>query len=82
MVETFAQTFPAWIDDVVRMPAGKGKAHIDLWETNRKILERAGLLPDHITVTDICTTHRPEYFHSHRRSGGNRGSQAAILELR
>ena len=82
VVEAFAETFPEWIEDVARMPAGKVKAHIDLWETNRRILERAGLLPDHITVPDICTTHRPEYFHSHRRSGGNRGSQAAILELR
>lgn len=52
-----------------------------LWEANRISLMRAGVLPGHITVTDLCTHCHPDYFFSHRRMGTQRGLQAAFLEL-
>lgn len=77
----FVNAFPAWRDEIVRPAEAPEKSYVDLWKTNRLILERAGLLREHITVTDLCTKCHEEYFHSHRRTGRERGSQAAFLEL-
>ena len=79
--DMFAVRFPEWEDEIIRDGERPGKYYVDLWKTNRLILEKAGLRSENITVTDLCTKCEAEYFHSHRRSGNNRGSQAAFLEL-
>ncbi|MEG1887238.1 MAG: laccase domain-containing protein, partial [Oscillospiraceae bacterium] len=43
-----------------------GKYNIDLQNTNRMILENAGVLPKNITVTDLCTKCHNDIFHSRR----------------
>lgn len=58
-----------------------GKWQVDLWEVNRRILLAAGLRPDKVTVTDLCTRCRPDVFWSHRATGGERGSLAAFIAL-
>jgi copper oxidase (laccase) domain-containing protein len=77
----FAAAFPAWREMIIRPAETPGKSYVDLWTTNRLILEKAGVRPEHITVTDLCTKCHDEYFHSHRRMGNERGTQAAFLEL-
>ena len=77
----FAAAFPAWRNMIIRPAETPGKSYVDLWTTNRLILEKAGVRPEHITVTDLCTKCHDEYFHSHRRMGNERGTQAAFLEL-
>ena len=47
-----------------------GHYQLNLWEANRLIFQEAGILPQHITVTDICTACNPELLFSHRASGG------------
>ena len=68
-------------DDKLLRDDGNGKYHIDLWETNRRILLSAGILPEHITVTDLCTKCHPDVFWSHRVTGGERGSLAAFISI-
>ncbi len=76
--EAFSQ-MDLWEEGFVRH---RGEKHdLDLWSVNRKVLEQAGLLPEHITVTDVCTRCYPEVFWSHRATGGNRGSLAAFIAL-
>ncbi|WBY63535.1 peptidoglycan editing factor PgeF [Thermocaproicibacter melissae] len=60
---------------------GNGKFHIDLWETNRRILMRAGLKASSITVAEICTKCNSNLLFSHRATGGKRGGLAAFLAL-
>lgn len=60
---------------------GGGKFHVNLWEMNRRILLSAGVLPEHITVTDLCTRCRPDVFWSHRACGKSRGSLAGFIAL-
>ena len=36
-------------------PEENGKYHVDLWECNRQFMLAAGLLPEHITVGEVCT---------------------------
>ena len=60
---------------------GKGKYQLDLWRANQIILEEAGVLPEKIQVTDICTCCNPDYLFSHRASQGKRGNLGAFLGL-
>ena len=60
---------------------GGGKSHIDLWQINRNWMLKAGILPEHITVTDLCTRCHPDLFWSHRKTGNDRGSLAAFIAL-
>lgn len=55
---------------------------LDLWATNRLILEEAGLLPAHISVSGLCTKCRRDLFYSHRRDGKETGRMAAVLMLK
>ncbi|HHW46573.1 MAG TPA: peptidoglycan editing factor PgeF [Clostridiales bacterium] len=63
-------------------PVGNGKYMFNMWETNKQILMSAGVPKDNITVTDLCTRCHSDVFHSHRATGGRRGSLAAIICLR
>ena len=59
-----------------------GKYQLNLWEACRQNMLRAGLLPGHIQVTDLCTGCNPEIFFSHRASKGHRGNLAGFLGVR
>lgn len=67
-------------DGFVKVKGG-GKYDIDLWAVNRRILLDAGIRPEHITVTDLCTKCHPDVFWSHRVTGGERGSLAGFIAL-
>ena len=59
-----------------------GKYQLNLWEACRRNMLRAGLLPGHIQVTDLCTGCNPEILFSHRASKGHRGNLAGFLGVR
>ena len=54
---------------------------LDLIRTNREILLHAGILPEHMDVSDLCTCCHHDLLHSHRATGGKRGTLAAVIEL-
>ena len=58
-----------------------GKFTVDLKRINAMRLEQAGLDPDHIAVSDICTACDPGRFWSHRKLGTDRGAMAAAIQL-
>ena len=62
-------------------PKGEGKYMLDLKEVNRQILLQAGVLPHHIDVADLCTCCLSDSFHSHRATGGKRGTLAMMISL-
>lgn len=53
------------------------KYYVNLKEINALILRRAGL--KHIEISNECTMCRPDRYWSHRFTGGNRGSQGAVI---
>lgn len=79
VAEQFREEFP---EDVLQPGKAEGKYQLDLWKANESILLKAGILPGHLTVTDVCTCHNPEYLFSHRASHGQRGNLAAFLMLK
>ena len=61
-------------------PKGE-KFHVDLTGVNRALLCRAGVPEENITATDACTMCMPERYWSHRVTKGERGVQAAVIQL-
>lgn len=59
-----------------------GKYQLDLWKANEFVFYEAGILPEHVAITNICTHCNPELLFSHRASHGQRGSLAAFLSLK
>lgn len=53
------------------------KYYVNLKAINALSLRRAGV--EHIDISDACTACRPDQFWSHRLTGGNRGSQGAVI---
>ncbi len=60
---------------------GSGKYMLDLKETNRQIMLHSGIRAENIDVADLCTCCHPEVFHSHRATGGRRGTLAMMIAL-
>lgn len=61
---------------------GDGKYQLDLWKANEAVLLSAGIRPEHISMTDVCTCCNPELLFSHRASGGRRGNLGMFVMLR
>lgn len=59
-----------------------GKYQLDLWSANKIIMLEAGVLEEHLAVTNICTCCNSEVLFSHRASEGKRGNLAAFLALK
>lgn len=61
---------------------GYRSLRLDLWETNRKQLLMAGVLPEHIELPGICTSCEKHRFFSHRGEHGKTGRSPSIIALR
>lgn len=70
----------------MQLPAQDGetvmKYHVDLWECNRQYLLSAGVPAENITVGGVCTMCESDLLFSHRKTGGKRGSNCAVLALK
>ncbi|XP_062861964.1 purine nucleoside phosphorylase LACC1 [Trichomycterus rosablanca] len=84
-----ARKFQAIHPDCVRNP-GSPTPYVDIRLATRILLERGGILPEHIqdnTVTDspnitLCTSCHPDLFFSHVRDGINFGTQIGFLGIK
>ena len=78
----FQKTFSRelWKDIFYRKE--NGKYQLNLWEANRQILLGAGILPEHISMPNLCTCCNPEFLYSHRASQGKRGNLRAFLGIK
>lgn len=80
VTEQFAAAFPGNESELFYRKAN-GKYQLDLWKANELVLLEAGIEPEHLAVTDICTCCNPQNLFSHRASHGRRGNLAAFLSL-
>lgn len=62
-------------------PKDMEKYMLDLWEANHLVLLEAGILEEHIEITDYCTRCNPKLFYSHRIMGAKRGNLASFISL-
>lgn len=82
VAEEFQKTFCGEKQALFLAEKGGGKYLLDLWQANRIVLEEAGILPEHLEITDICTHCNSDFLFSHRTMGNERGNLAAFLCLK
>lgn len=58
------------------------KYQLDLWAAVVHVFLEAGILPEHISVSNVCTCCNPELLFSHRATHGNRGNLGAFMMLK
>ncbi len=58
-----------------------GKYQLNLHKACEITLLNAGILKEHLDITDLCTCCNPDVFFSHRASHGKRGNLAAVIML-
>ena len=81
VAEAFRANFTAYEAADILLDKGNGKYQLDLWKANWYVLTDAGILPEHLSVTDLCTACHPELLWSHRKTNGQRGGLSAFLSL-
>ena len=59
-----------------------GKQFVDLTMVTVMQLEEAGIPPENVTISELCTYQNPSLFYSHRRDKGNTGAMASIIALK
>ncbi len=82
VIDQFKEAFDEDLWPDLFRPGAPGKYQLNLWEANRQILLEAGILPDHLAVTNLCTHCNPDLLFSHRAMGDQRGVLSALLALK
>ncbi len=59
-----------------------GKYQLNLHKACEITLLEAGILSEHMDITDICTCCNPDWLFSHRASNGMRGNLAGVMMLK
>lgn len=81
VAEAFRANFTADEAADILLDKGNDKYQLDLWKANWYVLTDAGILPEHLSVTDLCTACHPDLLWSHRKTNGQRGGLSAFLSL-
>lgn len=81
VAQQFEALFGNDVDKILSPGREEGKYQLNLWESNKRILINAGILPGNLEVTDVCTCCNSGYLFSHRASRGKRGNLGAFMEL-
>ena len=69
-------------EEAILDPKGNGKYQLNLWHANEIVLQEAGVVKEHLAVTNLCTCCNPDVLFSHRASAGKRGNLGAFLFLK
>lgn len=81
LAEDFRKAFPEH-PEILKPSDQPEKAYLNLWECNRITALESGILPEHISVTNVCTRCNSHLLYSHRVQGNDRGNLTAILGIR
>ncbi len=73
VADKFSALFPEWAEEE------RGRRCVDLAEANRRQLESAGVSPDHIFDSGLCTTCDSTQFFSYRREPENPGRMLTAI---
>ena len=82
VAEAFKKAYDPGLWDRLMTRRKDGKYQLNLWEACRENFLEAGILPEHISMPEICTCCNPGFLFSHRASKGKRGNLAAFLMLK
>ena len=80
--EEFSKNFKREDIESIFREDGKDHFRLSLWKANETVLKEAGVLPENIFTSNICTACNPDLLYSHRIMGDIRGNMAAFLALK
>lgn len=82
VADRFREAFDrnVWEELLYEKPGGKYQ--LNLWRANEIIFREAGIRPEHVAVTNLCTRCNSSLLYSHRAQGTRRGNLCAFLALR
>ena len=78
----FQKNYPQEVWPKLYYEKPDGKYQLSLWEACRFTMLKAGILPEHISMPNVCTCCNPGELFSHRASHGKRGNLNAFLMLK
>jgi YfiH family protein len=81
VADSFREAFGAEADGFIATGT-EGRFTLDLWKANVGRLIAAGVPPERIESSRLCTACHPDLFYSYRRDGARTGRLAGIIELR
>lgn len=81
VAERFMEEFPD-LGQELCYAKSPGKYQLNLWKANEQVLLDAGIQPEHLAVTNICTCCNDRLLFSHRASHGRRGNLGAFIKLK
>lgn len=82
VIEKVREAFAPTLWDHLFYKKDNGKYQLDLWKANEEIFLEAGILPEHMAVTNVCTHCNSHILYSHRTQGDKRGNLCAFLALK
>ena len=82
VIEEFKKNFDERLWKDLFYQKENGKYQLNLWRANEEVFLEAGIRPENIAVTNVCTHCNPDILFSHRTSGFNRGNLSAFLALK
>ncbi|MCR5793485.1 MAG: peptidoglycan editing factor PgeF [Lachnospiraceae bacterium] len=81
LLEEFRVSFTMEQCKRIFQPKGNHKYLLDLWKANEILISEAGVLPENISVSGVCTCCNHELLFSHRYTNGKRGNLNAFLSI-
>jgi polyphenol oxidase len=81
VAEEFRNSFSECEKHDILTSRGNGKYLCNLWSANREVFLEAGLSPNNIHVSEVCTSCNSDLLFSHRKTQGKRGNLAAFLTI-
>ena len=81
VIEQFCERFEPAAQAQLFYRKENGKYQLNLWKANELVFLEAGILPEHMAVTNLCTCCNSRYLFSHRGLNGKRGNLGAFLML-
>lgn len=81
VIVAFCESFGQDVAKDFYISKPNNKYQLDLHKACRYVLLEAGILPEHLDVTDICTCCNHEVLFSHRASNGMRGNLGVVMML-
>lgn len=82
VIDEFCGSFKKEILPELYYKKENGKYQLNLWKANEEVLLEAGILKEHMAVTNVCTHCNPDVLFSHRTMGDKRGNLSAFLALK
>ena len=82
VIEQFCERFEPAAQAQLFYRKENGKYQLNLWKANELVFLEAGILPEHMAVTNLCTHCNSKILYSHRAMGNERGNLAAFLALK